>query len=210
MYKYRKLTPEQKAELVEYRLSRGYPPHSPPHLIRGQQFYLLTAACYEHQHYMQSESRRQQLLNMIFDRFGAIENDHESAEALSTNLTICAWVILPNHYHLLIQVLNFDVLGGLFRRIHGALSRQWNQEDNITGRKIWYSWSDRAIRSERHYYTTLNYIHYNPVKHNLVKSPYDWVQSSVHWYLQAQGRQWLRDSWVQYPVKGYGKDWDNF
>ena len=210
MYKYRKLTPEQKAELVQYRLSRNYPPHSPPHLIRDEQFYLLTAACYEHQHYMQCQSRRQQLLNMIFERFNSIENDHGSTEVLTTNLKIFAWVVLPNHYHLLVQVVNFDILGGLFRRIHGALSYQWNQEDNVTGRKIWYSWSDRAIRSQRHYYTTLNYIHYNPVKHGFVKSPYDWVESSVHGYLQAQGRQWLRDSWVQYPVKGYGNEWDNF
>ena len=77
-------------------------------------------------------------------------------------------------------------------------------------RKVWYRWCDRAIRSERHYYTTLNYIHYNPVKHSLVKSPYEWVESSVHWYLQAYGRQWLRDSWTQYPVQDYGSDWDVF
>lgn len=209
MYEYNKLTDEQKAELVQYRLSRGYPPHSPPHPVRDRQFYLLTAACYEHQSYMDSESRRQQMLKMIFDRFGDEGGNKKSAEALTTNLKICAWVILPNHYHLLVQVVNFDVLSDIFRRVHGALSRQWNQEDNVTGRKIWYRWSDRAIRSERHYYTTLNYIHYNPVKHGLVKSPYDWAESSVHWYLQTYGREWLRDSWVEYPVKDYGKDWDD-
>ncbi|MBF2009306.1 MAG: transposase [Chlorogloeopsis fritschii C42_A2020_084] len=230
MYEYRKLrklTPEQKAELVKERLSKGYPPHSPPHPVKDKSFYLLTAACYEHKHHMHSESRRQQLLNMIFDKFGSNENEESSAkalttnlttsrneessaEALTTNVTICAWVILPNHYHLLVHVVNFDVLSELFRRIHGFTARQWNVEKNVTKRKIWYRWSDRAIRSERHYYTTLNYIHYNPVKHGFVKSPYDWVESSVHWYLQAQGRQWLRDCWVQHPVQGYGSDWDNF
>lgn len=209
MYEYNKLTDEQKAELVEYRLSQGYPPHSPPHPVRDREFYLLTAACYQHQPYMDLEYRRQQMLKMIFDRFGDGGSEEVSAEALTTNLNICAWVILPNHYHLLVQVVNFDVLSEIFRRIHGALSRQWNQEDNVAGRKIWYRWSDHAIRSERHYYTTLNYIHYNPVKHGFVKSPYDWVESSVHWYLQTYGREWLRDSWVQYPVRDYGKDWDN-
>ena len=43
MYEYRKLTPEQRAELVQQRLARGHPPHSPPHPIRDQPFYLLTA-----------------------------------------------------------------------------------------------------------------------------------------------------------------------
>ncbi|MEH2137242.1 transposase [Nostoc sp.] len=210
MYEYRKLTTEQKAELVEHRLSQGYPPHSPAHQIRDKQFYLPTVACYEHKCHINTESRRQQLLDLIFDKFGGSGNEERSAEAPTTNLRICAWVVLPNHYHLLVQVVNFDVLSDFFRRIHALVSRQWNMEDNITKRKIWYRWSDRAIRSERHYYTTVNYIHYNPVKHGLVKSPYDWVESSVHWYLQTFGRQWLRDCWTQYPVQDYGKDWDNF
>jgi putative transposase len=210
MYEYRQLTPKQKAELVAQRLSRGYPPHAPPHPVRDRQFYLLTVACYEHQFHMHSESRRQQLLEMIFDRFGNNQNEGISTEVLTTNLKICGWVILPNHYHLLVNIDNFDILSELFRSIHGITSRKWNLEDNITKRKIWYRWSDRAIRSDRHYYTTLNYLHYNPVKHGLVKSPYDWVESSVHWYLQAYGRQWLRDSWIEYPVLNYGKDWDDF
>lgn len=110
---------------------------------------------------------------------------------------------------MLVQLVNFDVLSELFRKIHGGLSRQWNQEDNVTARKIWYRWSDRAIRSEKHYFTTINYINYNPVKHGLVKSPYDWVESSVHWYLEIYGRQWLRDSWIEYPVRDYGTNWDD-
>ncbi|MDM9379953.1 transposase [Chlorogloeopsis sp. ULAP01] len=191
-------------------MSKGYPHHSPPHPVKDKSFYLLMVACYEHKHHMQSESRRQQLLNMIFDRFGSSGNEESSTKALTTNIKICAWVVLPNHYYLLVHLVNFNVLSELFRGIHGFTARQWNLEDNITQRKIWYRWSDRAIRSERHYYTTLNYIHYNPVKHGFVKSPYDWVESSVHWYLKAQGRQWLRDSWVQYPVQDYGSDWDNF
>ena len=94
------------------------------------------------------------------------------------------------------------------RLIHGRLARQWNLEDNLSG-KVWCSYSDRAIRSENHYYTILNYIHYNPVKHNYVKSPYDWPESSIHWYYENKGRDWLRDCWVNYPVKDYGKDWDD-
>ena len=103
----------------------------------------------------------------------------------------------------------FDELGGIFRSVHGVTSRQWNLEENVTKRKVWFRYSDRAIRSERHYYTTLNYLHYNPVKHGWAKSPYDWVESSVHWYLQNYQREWLRDLWVKYPVRDYGKGWDN-
>ncbi len=45
MYEYRHLTLVQRKELVQQRLFLGFPPHSPPHLIREKNFYLLTAAC---------------------------------------------------------------------------------------------------------------------------------------------------------------------
>ncbi|WP_413167870.1 REP-associated tyrosine transposase [Capilliphycus salinus ALCB114379] len=196
MYQYRHLTPEQKAEILQYRKQQGFPPHSPPHPVQDQQFYLLSAACYEHKPRINTLSRRQEILNQLFTHF--IEAGSE----------ILAWVILANHYHLLVENIEFKKISEILRFIHGRLARQWNLEDNLTG-KVWYSYSDRAIRSERHYYATLNYIHYNPVKHNYVKSPYDWETSSVHWYLQEKGRDWLRSCWVEYPVRDYGKGWDD-
>jgi putative transposase len=123
-------------------------------------------------------------------------------------MEIHAWAVLPNHYHLLVHVTEFGVLGDVFRLVHGPTAREWNLQDDALGRKVWYRFADRAIRSERHFYTSLNYIHYNAVKHGWVKSPYDWDPSSVHWYLAHEGREWLRDSWVRYPVRDYGQGWD--
>lgn len=197
MYKYRQLTAEQKAEVVQQRLARGYPPHSPPHPVRDRPYYLLTAACYEHQAHMAQAERRQVVLDMLLNEF------------IQAGQEIMAWVILPNHYHLLVHVTEFDRLGKLLRAVHGPTSYQWNLEDHTTGRKTWYRYTDRAIRSERHYYTTLNYIHYNPVKHHYVDSPYDWPESSVHWYLAHHGRDWLRELWASYPLKSYGDKWDD-
>jgi putative transposase len=47
MYEYRRLTPEQRIEVVQKRLAHGDPPHSPPHPIRDQLFYLLTTGSVE-------------------------------------------------------------------------------------------------------------------------------------------------------------------
>lgn len=196
MYQYRKLNAQQKQALIDERKAKGYPLHSPPHPITNQPFYLLTAACYEHKKRINSSQRRQQLLTQLLEQFKKKE------------IEVIAWVVLPNHYHLLTKTVDFKWLGKELRLIHGKLARQWNLEDNLSG-KMWCSYSDRAIRSEQHYYTVLNYIHYNPVKHNYVKSPYDWQESSVHWYYENKGREWLRDCWVKYPVKDYGKEWDS-
>jgi putative transposase len=83
-----------------------------------------------------------------------------------------------------------------------------NGEDETQGRQVWYRYQDRCMRSERHYYTTLNYIHNNPVKHGYVKLWGEWPFSSFHWYLQTKGRDWLTDVWRSYPVRNYGDSWD--
>jgi putative transposase len=146
---------------------------------------------------MRAQSHHQQMLETLYELF------------TMNDIGIRAWVVLPNHYHLLAHVPDFDVLGSIFRRVHGPTSRKWNLEDATPGRKVWYRYTDRAIRSERHYHTTLNYIHYNPVKHGWARSPYDWMESSVHWYLEHFGRQWLRDVWASYHVRDYGRGWDD-
>ena len=198
MYQYRQLTPDQRAQLVQERRARGYPPHSPPHPLRDQVSYLLTIACYEHRCHMQSLERRQALLDALFEAF------------IRRGIEVRAWVLLPNHYHILAETPCFDDIGRALRFVHGNVARAWNLQDGAAGRQVWYRFTDRAIRSEGHYYTTLNYIHYNPVKHGWSVSPYDWAHSSVSWYLEHEGREWLRDLWVSYPVREYGRGWDDF
>lgn len=95
-------------------------------------------------------------------------------------------------------------------QLHGRTSFEMNRRDDARGRKVWYRCQDRVIRSERHYYASMNYIHNNPVKHGYSKKWQEWPYSSVHWYLECKGRDWLVDAWRQYPVLNYGDKWDLF
>ena len=196
MYEYRKLSPEERQALVEARRKRGFPPHSPPHPHQDAEYYLLTATCFEHRERMPDSQRWGQALDLLF------------MHSMLRGIEIRAWVVLPNHYHLLAYVPDFEDVGDMFRRVHGPTAVEWNRADGTVGEKVWYRFTDRAIRSKRHYYTTLNYIHYNPVKHHCVTSPYAWEESSVGWYLEHYGRGWLRDLWVMYPLRAYGEGWD--
>ncbi|GIV18245.1 MAG: hypothetical protein KatS3mg022_3680 [Armatimonadota bacterium] len=196
MYLYRHLNEEERRLLVEERRQRGFPPHRPPHPEREAIYYLLTAACYEHRHLMNTVDRREQLLDRLFE------------QCTQHGIELRAWVVLPNHYHVLAVVPDFSVLPEVFRRVHGATSRQWNIEDNTLGRKVWYQYADRAIRSERHYWATVNYIHYNPIKHGYVRRAREWKVSSIHWYWHSYGEQQLRQWWDAFPIGDYGKGWD--
>ena len=198
MYRYRTLTPEQKTEVLRQRRLRGVPLHKPPHFHRAEGWFLITAATYEHKRYFQTEEDRAWLLDELLKELQVVR------------ISIGSWVVLPNHYHLLAQCQPLSVISQPLRRVHARTARTLNRREGVSGRKVWHFFSDRQIRSERHYYTTLNYIHYNPTKHSCVQRPIDWACSSLHWYQNHFGIEWLRDLWTAYPVREYGKGWDWF
>jgi len=95
------------------------------------------------------------------------------------------------------------------RIVHSRVAAAMNFQQGQKGRKVWYRYSDRIIRNERHHWASVNYVHYNPVKHGYVKKATDWPWVSAHEYLEAHGREWLAQIWTAYPVKDYGKAWDD-
>ena len=119
-----------------------------------------------------------------------------------------AWVVLPTHYGVLVRIGEMKQFARAQGQLHGKTSFEMNREDGEVGRTVWYRCQDRCMRSEAHYFTTLNYIHNNPVKHGYVTKWGDWPYSSFHWYLEHKGREWLTELWREYPVLNYGDTWD--
>ena len=54
---YCRMTPEERAAVIEEHRQRGYPLHSPPHPYREAGWYCITVANYEHAHVMASPAR---------------------------------------------------------------------------------------------------------------------------------------------------------
>jgi putative transposase len=198
MYLYRSLTAEQQAAVVAERQRRGFPWHSPPHIEAPGAVRLVTAACFEHRHLLATPERLQWFEQELLDTLTGL------------NAPCIAWCVLTNHYHVLVQIENMRDFGRGLGRLHGRTSFQMNLEDDRRGRQVWYRSMDRCMRSEAHFYATLNYIHNNPVKHGYVVTWQSWPFSSFHWYLQTYGRDWLVDLWREHPVLDYGAGWDAF
>lgn len=198
MYQYRKMTTEERARVLAARRSLGRPWHAPPHFQQTKGVYMISAACYEHHPIMATDARRAEWERTILDRLS-----QEGPESID----IRAWVVLPNHYHLLIEG-DLHVFSRRVAHLHNGKATQWNREDKTPGRKVWHRFSDRIIRSERHYYASLNYNHANPVKHGNVPLAHEWEWSSLAVYLELVGRECLAKWWTQYPVDDYGKGWD--
>ncbi len=91
-YEYRKLSPKEREEIVEFRKQQGYPLHAPPHPFREKGTYLLTAANFEHKAVLISPERRTEFQEFLLRGFREIKAE------------IIGWVMLPNHYHILVIV----------------------------------------------------------------------------------------------------------
>ena len=196
MYDYRKMTPEERQRVLQQRRERGFPLHAPPHFRGVSGTYLITSACYEHRPVFENPDDLSWLVNETLDAFTA------------ANLPHPAWVFLPNHYHVLVETKDLSIVSKALRLLHSRVATAINGRHRQRGRKVWYGFSDRLIRNKRHYFASVNYIHYNPIKHGYVERMGDWPWSSLHEYMETQGKEWLVHIWKAYPVRDYGKRWD--
>ncbi|MEN6425277.1 MAG: hypothetical protein ABFE13_07935 [Phycisphaerales bacterium] len=198
-YRWRQLTPTQQTELLAWRKTRGYPWHSPPHRAdSGSQHFHITAACFEHQpHIGRSPTRLDAFTRSLLALITACSSQ------------VFAWCVLPNHYHALIETA--DILGLLhgLGRFHGRTSYTWNGEENTRGREVFFQVVERAMRSDRHFWATMNYVHHNPVHHGYVERWTDWPWSSATEFLAQTDPDKAKHIWREYPLGDYGQGWDD-
>lgn len=192
------MSDEQRQAALEYRSLRRFPRHSPPHFDSDLDCqYLFNGACYEHS----------AIVGKSAERMAECER-----EILSICLKFCsaiyAWCFLPNHYHILLKTNRMKDLRTEIGLFNGRTSFTWNGEDDARGRKVWHNCFERKMRSERHYYATLNYVLHNPVHHGYVNRWDDWPWSNAKEYLENNGRENALKAWNEYPILDYGKKWD--
>ena len=101
-------------------------------------------------------------------------------------IDIIAWVILPEHFHIVIDTRT-DNPANIMRRIKLSFSMNLRKRMRIASGRVWqYRFWDHVIRDQDDLNKHIDYIHYNPVKHGLVVSPFAWKFSSIHEFY-AQG-----------------------
>jgi len=198
MYTWRKLSQADREYVLAERKVRQFPWHAPPHFsYEGETTFIVTAACFEHN----------PIIGLSHERMAECETE---LLKISHEVSTCvfAWCLLPNHYHLLLRTVQIEELLRRLGKFHGSSSFKWNREDGVRGRKVWFRAVERSMRSERHFYASLNYVNHNAVKHGYVEKWQDWPYSSAKQYLDGIGSERASEIWREYPVLDYGKDWD--
>jgi putative transposase len=113
-------------------------------------------------------------------------------------LQVVAMVLLPDHLHTLWTLpAGDDAYAMRWRWIKREFTRAWLsiggvEQDRQTSRLrerrrgVWQRrYWEHTIRDEADLESHFDYIHYNPVKHALVRRPRDWPWSSFHRWVQA-------------------------
>ena len=136
--------------------------HHPPHIYLNDAWYMLTASTLNYKPCMASDQAKilvRDKLKELVTEFG---------------MTLMAWVILNNHYHLLLKTKAGKDLTRFFQLLHGSTSYQINLWDKTQDRQVWHNYWDTGIRSETDFWKRFNYIHHNPVKHGYVQHMAEW------------------------------------
>jgi len=125
-----------------------------------------------------------------------------------------AFVLLPDYFHYIWKLPDGDSdfsirlacikkeftrlwMAGGGDEVSISTARKQHRERGIWQRRFW----EHTIRDEDDLAHHVNYIHYNPVKHELAKCPHQWPFSSFHCWVEEgyYTADWLCDCRDQRP-----------
>jgi putative transposase len=99
---------------------------------------------------------------------------------------LLAWVIMPNHVHVLVEIWNTP-MSKLVHSWKKLATNFVNARLDRTGSWWQEDYFDRYMRDEAHFLKTVHYIEWNPVKAGLVKETKQWLWSSAKWRPDGYG-----------------------
>ena len=132
----------------------------------GYGTYFITASTFQKQSLFQS------------DRFSLPFIDTLLHYRLSKNYLLHEFVVMPNHFHLLVSPI--VSLERAMQLIKGGFSFKARKELGYAG-EIWQpSYYDRRVRDAEEYINFKYYIRQNPLKNGLARKPEEYLYSSAH------------------------------
>ena len=96
---------------------------------------------------------------------------------------ILAYCLMPNHFHIVIQVKSDSFLKESLHPFLLTYSKAINREQNRVGPLFQGRYQVNPIDDDGYLFDCVKYIHLNPVKARLVTEPMQWMYSSYSDYV---------------------------
>lgn len=99
------------------------------------------------------------------------------------NVSIYHWVIIPNHYHILLEINMPEELSSVMAGINKSYSNYYHKKYKTAG-YLWQGrFGSRPIQKNKYLSTCGRYIERNPLRKNLVKYAEKYKYSSARYYI---------------------------
>ena len=160
--------------------------HTPNHLFLDRTMYFVSGAIYQKRHLLAQQEHKNLVLQYL----------REYSVRLGWELLY--WVILDNHYHVMLRSLHGNDLTQLFRAIHSRSAIDIHRVTRCE-KPVWWNYWDYCPRNEHDAMIRINYLLNNPVKHGYVSKLHDYPFSSFHAEFEKRGRDALARQFQDYP-----------
>ena len=115
----------------------------------------------------------------------ALYRDLLAASCRAAEVAIWAWVLMPNHVHLILVPRDADGLRRALAPVHRRYAGHIHERERRTGH-FWQGRFGAVAMDEEHLGAAVRYIALNPVRARLVENARDWTWSSVHAHLAGR------------------------
>jgi REP element-mobilizing transposase RayT len=119
------------------------------------------------------------------------------AKEIAQQRWLCyAWCLMDNHYHLLFETPEPNLIAGM-RRLTQVYTQSFNRRHRRTGHVLQGRYKSIMVEKQSHLLELCRYVVLNPVRANIVKTAEQWPWSSYHATVGiSPAPAWLQVSWV--------------
>ncbi|MCH8979914.1 MAG: transposase [Armatimonadetes bacterium] len=155
-------------------------PHAPSKCVQEPGTYIVTAGTYKKECLFHDDERLELLHDLLLE---VMEEQGWELMALA---------VFDNHYHFVgVSPKIPNPVGKLCGKVHMVSAKELNALDDTPGRKVWYRSWDTKITFEKSLMARIAYVHNNPVKHGLVRTPEEYQWCSAAWFLREGDRPFV-------------------
>jgi len=141
----------------------------------------------QHERFYHLYNRGNNRQNIFFERENYLHFLRLVRQKLIANdVYVLAYCLMPNHYHLLVDVQAI-ALKSPMHALSVAYTKAINKRYGRVGSLFQGGYQSIAVTETAHLVHLTRYIHLNPVKANLVKTPAEWEFSSYPDYAGIRG-----------------------
>lgn len=109
------------------------------------------------------------------------------AERDQGNVALHGYVIMPDHYHVLLTLKRETSVSAVVRRVHSLFGRWCRGMIPVSGRVWQRRFYDHVIRDEKDAEAKLTYMHANPFTAGVTDDPLAWRWSSYRFWQTGEG-----------------------